>query len=40
VPIALVTAHFVIAALAPLGARLLGRRIFVVCALAPLATVV
>jgi multicomponent Na+:H+ antiporter subunit A len=40
VPIALVTAHFVIAALAPLGARLLGRRVFVVCALAPLATVV
>jgi multicomponent Na+:H+ antiporter subunit A len=40
VPIALVAVHFIIAALAPLGARVLDRRIFMVGALAPLATVV
>jgi multicomponent Na+:H+ antiporter subunit A len=40
VPIALVAAHFVVAALAPLGARALGRRILLACAVAPLATVV
>ncbi|HSK95426.1 MAG TPA: proton-conducting transporter membrane subunit, partial [Euzebyales bacterium] len=39
-PIALVAAHFVVAALAPLGARAIGRRVFLACAVAPLATVV
>jgi multicomponent Na+:H+ antiporter subunit A len=40
VPIALVAAHFAIAALAPLGARALDRRVFLACAVAPLATVI
>ncbi len=40
VPIALVALHFVIAAIAPLGARSLGRRIFYVCAVAPAATAI
>jgi multicomponent Na+:H+ antiporter subunit A len=40
VPIALVALHFAIAALAPLAARPLGRRIFYLCGIAPLATVV
>jgi multicomponent Na+:H+ antiporter subunit A len=39
VPIALVALHFIIAAIAPLVARSLGRRVFYVCAVAPLATV-
>jgi multicomponent Na+:H+ antiporter subunit A len=40
VPIALVALHFAIAAVAPLAARPLGRRIFYLCGIAPLATVV
>jgi multicomponent Na+:H+ antiporter subunit A len=40
VPIALVAAHFIVAALAPASARALGRRVFSVCAIAPLVTVV
>jgi len=39
VPIALVALHFVIAAVAPVSARTLGRRVFYLCAVAPLATV-
>ena len=39
-PIALVAAHFIIAAVAPVVARPLGRRVFFVCGAVPLATVV
>ncbi len=38
-PIALVALHFVIAAVAPVSARTLGRRVFYLCGVAPLATV-
>ncbi len=38
-PIALLAAHFIIAAIAPVAARRLGRRVFFLCGLAPLATV-